>query len=85
MDSKRQIGPVSEYCGWVGMSCPVSVAWHSCVAPHWSKYHCYKKAPSRYELIQMYKWDVKTQTEKTKYMYASLWIIFQYTTFNIEI
>ena len=29
-----------------GVSCPVSAAWHSCVAAHWSKYHCYKQAPS---------------------------------------
>ena len=34
--------------GWV--SCPVSAAWHSCVAAHWSKYHCYKQAPLRYDL-----------------------------------
>ena len=26
-----------------GMSCSVSAAWHSCVAAHWSKYHCYKQ------------------------------------------
>ena len=32
------------------MSCPVSAAWHSCVAAHWSKYHCYKQASSRYDL-----------------------------------
>ena len=36
---------------WRGrVSCPVSAAWHSCVAAHWSKYHCYKQAPSRYDL-----------------------------------
>ena len=34
--------------GWV--SCPVSAAWHSCVAAYWSKYHCYKQAPSWYDL-----------------------------------
>ena len=33
-----------------GVSCPVSAAWHSCVAAHWSKYHCYKQAPSQYDL-----------------------------------
>ena len=32
------------------LSCHVSTAWHSCVAAHWSKYHCYKQAPSRYDL-----------------------------------
>ena len=32
------------------VSCPVSAAWHSCVATHWSKYHCYKQAPTRYDL-----------------------------------
>ena len=32
------------------MSCPLSAAWHSSVAAHWSKYHCYKQAPSRYDL-----------------------------------
>ena len=36
---------------WQGvMSCPVSAAWHSCVAAHWSKYNCYKQAPSWYDL-----------------------------------
>ena len=33
-----------------GVSCPVSVAWHSCVVAYWSTYHCYKQAPSRYDL-----------------------------------
>ena len=33
-----------------GVSCPVSAAWHFCVAAHWSKYHCYKQAPSWYDL-----------------------------------
>ena len=28
-----------------GESCPVSAAWHSCVAAHWSNYYCYKQAP----------------------------------------
>ena len=41
-------------CVWipwrVGVSCPESVEWHSCVTAHWSKYHCYKQAPSRYDL-----------------------------------
>ena len=41
-------GVVSCVCilwpGWV--SCSVSAAWHSCVATHWSKYHCYKQALS---------------------------------------
>ena len=35
-----QVSPVSVYCD--GVSCPVSAAWHSCVAAHWTKYHCYK-------------------------------------------
>ena len=36
---------------WRGaVSCPVSAAWHFCVAAHWSKYHCYKQAPSWYDL-----------------------------------
>ena len=34
--------------GWV--SCPVSATWHSCVATHWSKCHCYKQAPFQYDL-----------------------------------
>ena len=33
-----------------GVSCLVSAAWHFCVAAHWSKYHCYKQAPSWYDL-----------------------------------
>ena len=33
-----------------GVSCPVSAAWHSFVTTHWSKYHCYNKAQSRYDL-----------------------------------
>ena len=33
-----------------GVSYPVSAAWHSCVAAHWSKYQCYKQAPSFYDL-----------------------------------
>ena len=31
------------------VSCPVSTAWHSSVAVHWSKYHCYKQAPPPYD------------------------------------
>ena len=31
--AQRQVGPMS-----------VSAAWHSCVAAHWLKYHCYKQA-----------------------------------------
>ena len=42
-------------CVWIlsrgGVSCPVSAAWHSSVAAHWSKYHCYKQALSWYDLI----------------------------------
>ena len=49
--AQRQVGPLSVHAMWRdGVSCPVSVAWHSCVAAHWSKYHCYKQAPSRYDL-----------------------------------
>ena len=34
---------------WQGrVSCPLSAAWHSCLAAHWSKCHCYKQAPSLY-------------------------------------
>ena len=33
-----------------GVLCPVSAAWHFCVAAHWSKYHCYNQAPSWYDL-----------------------------------
>ena len=43
-----------------GVSCPVSAAWHSCVAAHWSKYHCYKQAPS------LLKSDVKSKTKDLK-------------------
>ena len=32
---------------------PVSEAWHSCVAAHWSMYHCYKEALSRYDLRRL--------------------------------
>ena len=36
---------------WLGgVSCLVSAAWHFCVAAHWSKCHCYKQAPSWYDL-----------------------------------
>ena len=36
---------------WRGrVSCLVSTACHSYVAVHWSKYHCYKQALSRYDL-----------------------------------
>ena len=46
-----QVGPVSAYCDGMGyMSCPVSAAWHSCVAAHWSKYHFHKQAPSPNDL-----------------------------------
>ena len=42
---------VGLYCdGDAWVSCPVSAAWHFCVAAHWLKYHCYKQAPSRYDL-----------------------------------
>ena len=41
--AQRQVGPGSVYCDGVGvMPCPVSAAWHSRVAAHWSKYLCYK-------------------------------------------
>ena len=33
-----------------GVSCNVSAAWYSCVAAHWSKYHCYEQALSRCDL-----------------------------------
>ena len=46
--AQRHVGPVSVY--WGGVSCPVSAAWHSCVAAHWSKYHYYKQALLRYDL-----------------------------------
>ena len=45
--AQRQVGPVSIYCDWVRyVLCPVSAGWLSLVAAHWSKYHCYKQAPS---------------------------------------
>ena len=48
-----------------GVSCPVSAAWHFCVAAHWSKYHCYKQAPSWYDLRCFKLSDVKPkQTNK---------------------
>ena len=31
--AQRQVDPVSVYCDRVGVTCPVSAAWHSCVAP----------------------------------------------------
>ena len=49
--AQRQVSPVSVYCDGVG--CRVLClrhAWHFCVAAHWSKYHCYKQAPSWYDL-----------------------------------
>ena len=48
--AQRQVGPVSVYCDGVGCPVLVSAAWHFCVAAHWSKYHCYKQAPSWYDL-----------------------------------
>ena len=48
--AQQQVDPVSVYCDGSGTSCPVSAPWHSCVAAHWSKYHCYKQAPSWYDL-----------------------------------
>ena len=37
--------------GWHGVACPVSAAWHSCVAAlNWSNYHFCKQAPLRYDL-----------------------------------
>ena len=48
-----------------GVSCPVSAAWHSCVAAHWSKYHCYKQAPSRYDL-RCLKAPLNPNKQKTK-------------------
>ena len=47
---QQQVGPVSVYTvtGWGVMSCVCGMAF--CVAAHWSKYHCYEQAPSRYDL-----------------------------------
>ena len=48
---QRQVDPVSVYCDGVG--CYVSCPRHgvpSSVVAHWSKYHCYKQALSRYDL-----------------------------------
>ena len=49
INAQQQVGPVS-ILWWVGVSCPVSAAWHSCVATHWLKYHCYEQTPSWYDL-----------------------------------
>ena len=38
------------YTVTVWVCSPVFAAWHSCVAAHWSTYHCYKQAPSQYDL-----------------------------------
>ena len=32
------------------VSCPVSAVWHSNVATHWSKYHCFKQTLLQYDL-----------------------------------
>ena len=55
-----------------GVSCPVSAAWHFCVAAHWSKYHCYKQAPSWYDL-RCFKATLNPnkQTNKQKPLYAN--------------
>ena len=50
MDSTARNWPCVCILWRGGVSCPVPAAWHSCVAAHWSKYHCYKQAPSRYDL-----------------------------------
>ena len=47
--AQRHVGPVTVYCDGLGYS-TVSTAWYSCVAAHWSKYHCYKQVPSWYDL-----------------------------------
>ena len=39
-----------------GVLCPVSAAWHSCVAAHWSKYNCYKQTPLWYYLRWLVSW-----------------------------
>ena len=48
--AQRQVWPRVCILWRGGVSCPVSAAWHFCVAAHWSKYHCYKQAPSWYDL-----------------------------------
>ena len=55
--AQQQVSPVSVYCDRVGVMSPhpvtvysVSAAWHFFVIAHWSKYHCYKQAPSRFDL-----------------------------------
>ena len=40
--AQPRVGHVSVYCD--------RMTWHPCVAAHWSKYHYYKQAPSRYDL-----------------------------------
>ena len=50
MDSKMTGRPRVCILWRAGVSCPVSASLHSCVKAHWSKYHCYKQAPSRYDL-----------------------------------
>ena len=34
---------------WGGLLSTVSAVWYSCVAAHWSKYHCYKQTPWSYD------------------------------------
>ena len=46
MDSPTTGRPCIFILSEGGVLCPVSAAWHSCVAAHWSKYHCYKHVPS---------------------------------------
>ena len=47
--AQRQVGPVCVYCD--GVVCHVLCLRHGIFwAAHWSKYYCYKQAPSRYDL-----------------------------------
>ena len=55
--------------------CPVSAVWHSCVAAHWSVYHCNKQAPSRFD-IRCFKSYVKPKKTNKKDSKLSLnWIL----------
>ena len=55
-----------------GVSCSISAAWHSTVAAHWSKYHCYEQAPSWYDLrclkatLHLNKQNKVSQISQTK-------------------
>ena len=56
-----------------GVSCPVSAAWHSCVAAHWLKYHCYKQAQLWYDLRCLKVTLNPNNNKNAIYAYSTSW------------